>query len=76
MTVLDNIRLGRHRHLRSGILSGAIYLGKTAREEIEHRTFIEEEIIELLEIAPSATRLWECSRTVCKSGSNWAALSL
>ena len=52
MTVLDNIRLGRHRHLRSGILSGAIYLGKTAREEIEHRTFIEEEIIELLEIAP------------------------
>jgi len=52
MTVLDNIRLGRHRHLRSGILSGAIYLGKTAREEIEHRTFIEEEIIELLDIAP------------------------
>jgi len=52
MTVLDNIRLGRHRHLRSGILSGAIYLGKTAREEIQHRTFIEEEIIELLEIAP------------------------
>ena len=52
MTVLDNIRLGRHRHLRSGILSGAIYLGKTAREEIQHRTFIEEEIIELLDIAP------------------------
>ena len=51
MTVLDNIRLGRHRHLRSGIWSGALYLGKTAREEIETRAFIEEEIIELLEIA-------------------------
>jgi len=50
MTVLDNIRLGRHIHLKSGILSGAIYLGKTAREEIEHREFIEEEIIDLLEI--------------------------
>ena len=50
MTVLDNIRLGRHIHLKSGILSGAIYSGKTAREEIEHREFIEEEIIDLLEI--------------------------
>ncbi len=50
MTVLDNIRLGRHNHYRSGILSGAIYVGKTAREEIEHRAFIEEEIIDLLEI--------------------------
>jgi branched-chain amino acid transport system ATP-binding protein len=50
MTVLDNIRLGRHIHLRSGITSGALYLGKTAREEIEHRAFIEAEIIDLLEI--------------------------
>ena len=50
MTVLDNIRLGRHIHLRSGVASGSVYLGKTAREEIEHRAFIEEEIIEFLEI--------------------------
>ena len=50
MTVLDNIRLGRHIHLRSGITSGAFYLGKTACEEIEHRAFIEAEIIDLLEI--------------------------
>lgn len=50
MTVLDNIRLGRHIHLKSGILSGALYWGKTAREEIENRRFIEEEIIDLLEI--------------------------
>ena len=49
-TVLDNIRLGRHIHLTSGLLSGALYLGKTAREEIEHRDFIEREIIDLLEI--------------------------
>ncbi len=49
-TVLDNIRLGRHIHLRSGLISGAIYFGKTAREEIEHRDFIEREIIDLLEI--------------------------
>src|SRR5512136_3484549 len=49
-TVLDNIRLGRHIHLRSGLISGSVYLGKTAREEIEHRDFIEREIIDLLEI--------------------------
>jgi len=50
MTVLDNIRLGRHIHFKSGIASGVWYGGKTAKEEIEHRTFIEEEIIDLLEI--------------------------
>ena len=50
MTVLDNIRLGRHLHLNSGILSSCVYWGKTSREEIEARKFIEEEIIDLLEI--------------------------
>lgn len=50
MTVLDNIRLGRHVHLRSGIFSGSFYLGKAAKEEVESRKFIEEEIIDLLEI--------------------------
>jgi len=50
MTVLDNIRLGRHIHFKSGIAGGTWYGGKTAKEEIEHRTFIEEEIIDLLEI--------------------------
>ena len=49
-TVLDNIRLGRHIHLKTGLISGSIYFGKTAREEIEHRDFIEREIVDLLEI--------------------------
>jgi branched-chain amino acid transport system ATP-binding protein len=50
MTVLDNIRLGRHIHFKSGMVSGSVYMGRTAREEIEHRIFIEEKIIDLLEI--------------------------
>ncbi len=50
MTVLDNIRLGRHIHFQSGTISGALYIGKTAKEEVEHRAFIEERIIDLLEI--------------------------
>jgi branched-chain amino acid transport system ATP-binding protein len=50
MSVLDNIRLGRHIHLKSGIISGALYVGRTKREELSSRKFIEEEIIDLLEI--------------------------
>ncbi len=50
MTVLDNIRLGRHIHMKTGLLDGAIYLGRASREEIEHREFIEHRIIDLLEI--------------------------
>lgn len=50
MTVLDNIRLGRHMHLKTGIFYSSIYWGKTSNEEIEARKFIEEEIIDLLEI--------------------------
>jgi branched-chain amino acid transport system ATP-binding protein len=49
MTVLDNILLGRHLYLKSGILSGGIYLGKTLKEEVKHRLKIEE-IIDFLEI--------------------------
>jgi branched-chain amino acid transport system ATP-binding protein len=50
MTVLDNIRLGRHLHLRTGLLDGGVYMGPAAREEIVNRDFIEREIIDLLEI--------------------------
>jgi branched-chain amino acid transport system ATP-binding protein len=50
MTVLDNIRLGRHLHMRAGLFSGTVYLGKAAREEIEQREFIEREIIDFLEM--------------------------
>jgi branched-chain amino acid transport system ATP-binding protein len=50
MSVLDNVKLGRHIHLRSGLLAGGLYWGKAAREEREHRAIIEREIIDLLEL--------------------------
>lgn len=50
MTVLDNIKLGAHIHLRSGFFSGGIYLGKCRNEEMSLRKHIESEIIDLLEI--------------------------
>jgi len=50
MTVLDNIKLGRHTFLKSGIFSDMIYYGRTIREELTLRKEIEERIIDLLEI--------------------------
>jgi len=50
MTVLDNIKLGRHSFLKSGIFSDMIYYGRTMREEIDLRREIEERIVDLLEI--------------------------
>lgn len=52
MTVLDNIKLGAHVHLRSGFLSGGMYYGKARKEEMGLRRDIEERIIDLLEIEP------------------------
>jgi len=50
MTVLDNIKLGRHSFLKSGIFSDMIYYGRTRREELALRKEIEENIVDLLEI--------------------------
>ncbi len=50
MTVLDNIRLGGHVHLKSGSIAGGIYFGKARNEEMAFRRHIEEQIIDLLEI--------------------------
>ncbi len=50
MTVLDNIKLGRHAHLRTNVLDALLYLGRARREEAELRRDIEERIIDFLEI--------------------------
>src|SRR6266478_2850297 len=49
MTVLDNIMLGRHVRMKSGVLSSFLYWGPTQREEIEHRARVEE-LIDFLEL--------------------------
>ena len=50
MTVLDNIKIGRHVHLRAGAFACGLYYGKAAREEFAHREAIEHDIIDLLEL--------------------------
>jgi branched-chain amino acid transport system ATP-binding protein len=49
MTVLDNLLLGRHVHMRSGLLSAGVYWGLAQKEEIAQRAIVEE-IIDFLEI--------------------------
>ena len=49
-TVLDNIKVGRHIHLKSNFLDGGFYWGRARREEMEARKWIEERIIKLLEM--------------------------
>ena len=50
MTVLDNIKLGRHCHLHTGVLDALFYYGRARREEVRLRADIEERIIDFLEI--------------------------
>jgi branched-chain amino acid transport system ATP-binding protein len=49
MSVLDNILLGRHLFLKSGVFSGGFFLGKCLREEVANRLKAED-IIDFLEI--------------------------
>src|SRR3990167_4215209 len=50
MTVLDNIKRGRHAHLKTNVVDALFYLGRARREEAELRRDIEERIIDFLEI--------------------------
>jgi len=50
MTVLDNIKLGRHAHLKTNVFDALLYWGRARREEAELRRDVEERIIDFLEI--------------------------
>ena len=50
LTVVENLLLGRHLHLKYGPLSGMLYRGRAEREELANREIVET-IIEFLEIA-------------------------
>ena len=49
MTVLDNLMLGRHVHMRAGVLASVLYWGFAQKEEVAHRRAVEE-IIDFLKI--------------------------
>lgn len=49
LSVLDNLMLGRHVRMKTGVLAGGFYWGKAQREEVEHREKVEN-VIDFLEI--------------------------
>ncbi len=49
LTVIDNLMLGRHQHVRYGLFSAIVHLGRAQREEVRHRAVVED-IIDFLEI--------------------------
>jgi branched-chain amino acid transport system ATP-binding protein len=59
MTTMENLMLGRHIHMSTGILSGATFFrrgSRTAKEEIEHRERVEQ-IIDLLDLQAARDQL-------------------
>ncbi|MGE5635871.1 MAG: ABC transporter ATP-binding protein, partial [Nocardioidaceae bacterium] len=51
MTVLDNLLLGRHVHMRHNLLSASVWFGPARRQEIEQREIVEE-VIDFLALQP------------------------
>ncbi len=49
MTVLENLLLGRHIHIKNNLFSDILWFGKGRRTEVEHRKIVED-IIDFLEI--------------------------
>jgi branched-chain amino acid transport system ATP-binding protein len=56
MTVIENLLLGRHLRMRSGVFTGALFYGLALREETRHRERVEE-IIDFLEIEKVRNRV-------------------
>ena len=50
LTVLENIKLGGHHTMKSGVLSALVYGASTQREELRLREEIERRVIDFLEI--------------------------
>lgn len=51
LTVLDNLMLGRHIHMRHSVLASMLWFGPARRQEIAHRQLVEE-VIDLLQLQP------------------------
>jgi branched-chain amino acid transport system ATP-binding protein len=49
LTVLENLTLGRHHHIRYGTLAALAWIGRARREEIANRAVVED-IVDFLEL--------------------------
>jgi branched-chain amino acid transport system ATP-binding protein len=51
LTVLDNLMLGRHLHIRYGPLAALVWAGRARRQELRERAVVEE-IVTFLDLGP------------------------
>lgn len=51
LSVLDNLLLARHQHLKYSIFHALIYFGKASRLEAENRSYVEK-VIDFMELEP------------------------
>jgi branched-chain amino acid transport system ATP-binding protein len=51
MTVLENIKLGGHKGIRSNIFGSLLRIGKSLREELRCRHELEERVIDFLDLS-------------------------
>jgi branched-chain amino acid transport system ATP-binding protein len=49
MTVLDNLMLGRHVHMKAGVMKSFVYWGLAQKEEVAHRRRVED-LIDFLKL--------------------------
>ncbi|MGC5584542.1 ABC transporter ATP-binding protein [Ornithinimicrobium sp. W1679] len=49
LTVLENLMLGRHIHMKHSVLASMLWFGPARKQEIEHRHLVEE-VIDLLQL--------------------------
>ena len=75
MTVLDNILIGAHRHLKYGSVS-SLFFNKQARKSELQARMIAEEIIDFLEIEQFRYSYILSLPYEFKKGRNWRALAL
>ena len=51
LSVLDNLLLARHQHLKYSIFDALVYFGKASRQEAENRSYVEK-VIDFMELEP------------------------
>jgi len=51
LTVLENLMLGRHTHMKHGVFSSLMWFGPARNQELAHRGIVEE-VIDLLSLQP------------------------
>jgi len=52
MSVLDNIKLGRHNLIKGGLLGSMFRMGKALSQEMECRKAVEEKVLDFLDLSP------------------------